>query len=165
MAVSLAGATARSFNTARFHIPTIEAIEADPTLTPEAAAVVGTTAVVGSLGQLFLGHVWFFITSIAIMLIGWCVWAFLSAFIAKTVFEKETTNTGEMLRTTGCAYAPMMLGVLPFVWFLGWLWAVAAIVVGMRQAGEMTTTQALVTTLIGALPAVIAMGIVTATLR
>jgi len=76
-----------------------------------------------------------------------------------------------MLRTTGYAYAPQMLGIFAFIPILGWfasvggmLWSLAAVIVGMRQAGEMTTMQAVITAVIGFLPAMIALITVTAIL-
>jgi len=69
-----------------------------------------------------------------------------------------------MLRTTGYAYAPRMLGIIPFLGFIGWIWSLVAVIIGMRQAGEMTTMQAVITAVIGFIPAIIALGIVTAIL-
>lgn len=164
MAISLQSAAPRAINIARLDIATYEQVEADTSLTQEAGAVVAVTAVVGSLGFLFRGQLWGFIASILIMLIGWGVWAWISAFIAERVFNIQTTNVGEMLRTTGYAYAPMLLGIVPYLGLLGMIWALVAVVVGMRQAAEMTTIQAIITALIGFLPAMIAMGIISAIL-
>lgn len=165
MAISLSDAVSRSVAISRFHIPTFEAVEADRSITTEAGAVVAVTALVGSLGQLFLGNGWVFVTSVPIILFGWVVWAYLSVLIAARIFGKQTTDTGEMLRTTGYAYAPQLLGIVPFLWFAGFVWSVAAIIVGMRQAGEMTTVQSILTALLGALPALLAMSVVIAVLR
>ena len=68
--------------------------------TAEAGVVVVVASVLGSLGSLFVNGLWGFIVTIAILLIGWFVWAWLSAFIAQKVFNVTTTDTGEMLRTT-----------------------------------------------------------------
>lgn len=157
-------AMTRAIGVSKLDIPTIEAVEADTSLTQEAGTVVAAAALIGSLGALFTGKIWLFIASIIITLIGWFVWAWLSAFIAQKVFNKTTTDTGEMLRATGYAYAPQMLGIIPFLGFLGMIWSLVAVIVGMRQAGEMTTGQAILTAVIGFLPAIIAMAIVTAIL-
>lgn len=164
MSISPADALVRSVNIAKLDVPTFEAVEADTSLTQEAGSVVAAVAVIGSLGFLFQGQLWGFISSILVLLIGWFVWAWLSSFIAQKVFSKQTTDTGEMLRTTGYAYAPQLLGIIPFLGFVGMLWSLVAIIVGMRQAAEMTTGQAVLTVVIGFLPAVIAMGIVTSAL-
>jgi len=157
-------AATRSMNVAKLDIPTIEAIEADESLTQEAGAVVALSTLVGSLGLLFTNGLWAFIASILIGLAGWAIWAWLAAFIAEKVFNIQTTNVGEMLRTTGYAYAPRMLGIIPFLGFIGWIWSLVAVIIGMRQAGEMTTMQAVITAVIGFIPAIIALGIVTAIL-
>lgn len=164
MAVIPARALQRSVGVSRLDVNTFEAVEADTSSTAEAGVVVVVASVLGSLGSLFVNGLWGFIATIAILLIGWFVWAWLSAFIAQKVFNVTTTDTGEMLRTTGYAYAPRVLGIIPFLGFIGALWSLVAIIVGMRQAGEMTTVQAVITAVIGFLPAVIAMGIVTAML-
>lgn len=154
----------RAVNIAKLDVPTFESVEADTSLTQEAGMVVGLVAIIGSLGALFRGKLWLFIASIVIMVIGWMIWAWLSAFIAQKVFNKDTTDTGEMLRATGYAYAPQALGIVPFLGFIGMIWSLVAIIVGMRQAAEMTTMQAVITALIGFLPAIIAMGVVTSIL-
>ena len=164
MAISPADALVRTVNIAKLDVPTFEAVEADESLTQESGAVVAAVSLIGALGALFSGKLWLFIASILIGLIGWFIWAWLSAFIAQKVFNVTTTDTGEMLRTTGYAYAPQALGIVPFLGFIGMLWSLVAIIIGMRQAAEMTTTQAIVTAVIGFLPAIIAMGVVTAIL-
>lgn len=147
---------------ARLDVPTFEEVEADTDSTPEAGFVVVVSSLIGSIGSLFVNGLWGFIATIIILLAGWLIWAFVSAFIAKKMFKVETTDTGEMLRTTGYAYAPRIIGIIPFLSFVGFVWSVVAIVVGMRQAGEMTTGQAIITTLIGALPALIGLALVAA---
>ena len=164
MAIDVTRALQRSIAISRLHVPTFEEVEHDESATPEAGTVVAAVAVIGSLGALFRGRLGLFISSILILLIGWVIWAWLSATIARVVFSVSTTDTGEMLRTTGYAYAPQMLGIVPFLGFVGMLWSLVAIIVGMRQAAEMTTVQAVITAVIGFLPAVIAMAIVTAIL-
>ena len=165
MSVDPSRAVQRSIAVARHDIPTFEEVEADTSSTTEAGVVVVVASVIGSLGSLFTNGIGGFIATIVILLIGWFIWAWLSAFIAEKVFNVQTTDVGEMLRTTGYAYAPRVLGIVPFVGaFVGALWSLVAIVIGMRQAGEMTTTQAIITAVVGFLPAVIAIGIVGAIL-
>lgn len=164
MTIVASRALRRSLAIARLDVPTFEEVEADTSSTQEAGAVVVVSSIIGSIGSLFINGLWGFISTIIILLIAWFIWAWLSAFIAEKMFNVQTTNTGEMLRTTGYAYAPRVIGIVPFLGFVGFLWSIVAIVIGMRQAGEMTTGQAVITTLIGALPGLIAVGIVTAVL-
>ena len=164
MSIDPARAAQRSVAIARLDVPTFEEVEADHTSTPEAGSVVVAASVIGSIGTLFVNGFGGFIAFILINIIGWFIWAWLSAFIAEKVFDVQTTDTGEMLRTTGYAYAPRALGLIPFLGFIGAIWSLVAIVIGMRQAAEMTTTQAIITAVIGFLPAIIAMFIVTSIL-
>lgn len=164
MTIVASRALRRSLAIARLDVPTFEEVEADTSSTQEAGAVVVISSIIGSIGSLFINGLWGFISTIIILLIAWFIWAWLSAFIAEKMFNIQTTDTGEMLRTTGYAYAPRVIGIVPFLGFVGFLWSIVAIVIGMRQAGEMTTGQAVITTLIGALPGLIAVGIVTAVL-
>ena len=168
MAISPADALVRTVNIAKLDVPTFESVEADESLTQESGSVVALVSLIGALGALFSGRVWLFIASILIGLIGWAIWAWLSALIAQKIFNVETTDTGEMLRVTGYAYGPQAMGIVPiigpFLAFIGMIWSLVAIIVGMRQAAEMTTMQAVITAVIGFLPAIIAMGVVTAIL-
>ncbi len=153
-------------NVAKLDVPTIEAVEADTTLTQESGVVVAVVAMIGSLGLLFSGSIWGFIASIIVMLAGWWIWGWLASFVAQKVFGVTTTDTGEMLRVTGYAYVPQLLGVfnfiLPIFGFIGGIWTLVALVVGVRQAGEMSTGQAILTSLIAAVPWFVAMMFVTA---
>ena len=163
MTIDPARATARSIQIAKLDIPTFEAVEADTSSTQEAGAVVVVASIIGSLGNLFTGGLWGFIASIIILIAGWYIWAWLAAFIAEKVFDIQTTNTGEMLRTTGYAYAPRALGIIPFIGaFIGGIWSLVAIIIGMRQAAEMTTAQAIITAVVGFIPAIIGVGLVAA---
>lgn len=148
-------------NVAKLDVPTIEAVEADQTLTQEAGAVVATIALISALGLLFAGSIVGFILSIIVTLIGWGLWSWLAAFIAQNVFKSTTTDTGEMLRVCGYAMAPQLLGVLNFIspifGVIGLIWSIVALVIGIRQAGELTTGTAVLTAIFAAVPWLIAM--------
>lgn len=161
MAVDPTRAIQRSIGVSRLDVNTFETVEADESATTEAGVVVALATIVGSLGALFINGLWGFILTIGLGLVGWFIWAWLSAFIAEKVFDVQTTDTGEMLRTTGYAHAPRLIGIVPFLGFAGALWSLVAVVIGMRQAGEMTTTQAIITAVIGFIPYVIGIGLVT----
>jgi len=162
MAVDPTRAIQRSIGVSRLDVGTFETVEADESSTTEAGVVVAVATVVGSLGSLFTSGLWGLILTIGIGLVGWFIWAWLAAFIAEKVFNVQTTDTGEMLRTTGYAYAPRIIGIVPFLGFVGALWSLVAVVIGMRQAGEMTTTQAIITAVIGIIPYLIGISIVLA---
>ena len=161
MSIDPARALQRSIAVAQLDVPTFEEVEADYTSTDEAGAVVVAASAIGAIGGLFSNGLWGLIAFLLIQLIGWFVWAWLSAYIAERVFEVQTTDTSEMLRTTGYAYGPRVIGIIPWIgWIIGFVWSVIAIVVGMREAAELSTTQAVITTLVGIFPATIAMLIV-----
>lgn len=164
MAIDFGGAVVRSVNVAKLDVPTIEAVEADRSLTQEAAFVVGIVALVGALGSLIAGSVLGFVASIVVALIGWGLWSWLAAFIAQNVFKSTTTDTGEMLRVCGYAFAPQILGIfdfiLPIFGFIGFIWSVVALVIGIRQAGEISTGNAVLTAVLAAVPWFIAMMVV-----
>jgi len=79
----------------------------------------------------------------------WVIWAFFIAFVGTRILpEPETeSNTGELLRTLGFAYAPGVFYVfasLPvigsIVQLLVPLWQLAAMVVAVRQALDFSST-------------------------
>lgn len=164
MAIDTGGAIVRVVNVAKFDVPTIEAIEADRSLTREAGAVVVIIAVISSLGLLFSGSIAGYFATIITTLIGWGLWSWLAAFIARTVFQSTTTDTGEMLRVCGYALAPRLLGVFDFIspaiGTIGVIWSLSALVIAIRQAGELTTGTAILTTILAAVPWFIAMAFV-----
>lgn len=164
MAIDPTRALQRSIGVARFNIPTFEEVEADTSSTDEAGVVLVLSALIGSLGSLFINGLWGFLAMIVVMIAGWFVWAWCSAQIAERVFGVKTTDTGEMLRVIGYGSAPRVIGLIPFLGFVALIWTLVTLVIGIRQAGEMTTGGAIITGFLGLIPTVIAMGIVTAVL-
>jgi len=150
----------RSINIAKLHVPTFEEVEADDSSTPEAAAVLVASAIVGSLGNFFLGGFWGFVAMVIATIGGWYVWAWVSAFIAERVFNVKTTDLGEMLRVIGYGSAPRAIGLLPLMGFIATIWTLISLVIGIRAAGEMTTAGAIVTAFGGLIPTLIAYGMI-----
>ena len=127
-----------------------EAVEADKSLTRQAMITVALVAVVEgfvlagvtapiALAQGVLGSI-----------LRWVVWAFFIAFVGTRILpEPETdSNTGELLRTLGFAYAPGLLLIfqyvplinnLPIV-FIVYLLQLAAMTVAVRQALDFSST-------------------------
>lgn len=88
------------------------------------------------------------------VLIGWIGWAILTYLVGTTLF-KGRTNLPEMLRVLGYASAPKLLGLLGFIPCVGWLftltgWILALIagVLAIREAMEFDTGQAIITVVI-----------------
>lgn len=150
----------RALGIARLQIPVFEEVEHNRSLTQEAAIIVLIASIVGSIGGPPRG-MGAFISTVLVNVVGWVVWSVIVAFIAQKLFN-GTTDRGEMLRVTGYAYGPRILGLIPFLSFVGMLWSVVAVIVGIRQAGDFSTGKAIVTAVLGFFPYVIAMAIVVA---
>ena len=126
-----------------------ESVEADKSLTRQAMMTVALVAIVQgfvvagitapiALAQGVLGSV-----------IRWFLWAFFIAFVGTKILpEPETeSNTGELLRTLGFAYAPGLLVVFQFIPLIGGLidplvviLQLAAMTVAVRQALDFSST-------------------------
>lgn len=156
MAINPTRALQRSISIAQLHVPTFEEVEADTSATIEAGVIVVASAVIGSIGALFLAGFWGFLAWIIATVGGWYVWAWCSSEIAKRLFNVPTTDVGEMLRVIGYGSAPRALGAIPFLGLISLIWTLTAVVFGIRQAGEMTTIQAVVTAAFGMVPTLLA---------
>ena len=164
MSIDPTRALQRSIGAAKLDVPIIEEIEADESSTTEAGAVLIVSSIIGSLGGLFINGIWGFIVVLIIQLVGWYIWAWASAEIARRMFNSSTTDTGEMLRVIGYGSAPRVLGIIPFLGFFAFIWTMVVQVVGIRQAGELSTGQAVITAIVGIIPTFIGVAIVTAIL-
>lgn len=85
------------------------------------------------------------------ILIGWIGWAILTYFVGTLLFKGET-NISEMLRVLGYASAPRLLGLLSFIPCVGWIfslagWILALIagIIAIREAMEFETGHAIIT--------------------
>lgn len=83
--------------------------------------------------------------------IAWLVWSALTYFIGTRLFEGQATM-GEMLRVIGFAQAPRLLSVLGFIpclgailAFIGWIWALVASFVAIRQGLDLDNTKTILT--------------------
>lgn len=164
MTIDPTRALQRCISIARLHVPTFEEVEADTSATVEAGAVVAASAIIGSIGALFTGGFLGFIAWIIATIGGWYVWAWASSEIAKRLFKVPTTDVGEMLRVIGYGSAPRAIGAIPFLGLVALVWTLTAVVFGIRQAGEMTTAQAIVTAAFGMAPTLLAYIIILAAL-
>lgn len=160
MAIDLTRALDRSINIARLNRDTFEEVEADTSSTTEAGAVVVATSILGSLGTLFTNGLWGFLAMIVASIVGWIVWSWAAAEIATRHYKVPTTDRGEMQRVIGYGSAPRVLGVIPFLGLISFIWTCIVLVTGIRQAGEMTTGPAIVTAVVGLIPTLIATGLI-----
>ena len=131
-----------------------EEVEADTSATGQAMGVVLLSSVAGGLGAPALagsGVSGFVLAGIAALIL-WGVWAFLTYIIGTRVLAEPQTraDVGELLRTTGFAQAPGILrafggitepGPILFTIFaITSIWMLVAMVIGVRQALDYSTT-------------------------
>ncbi len=138
-----------------------EEVEADSSLTTEAILVVVIVSLISGIGGLLGGvlrgghPISGLLASLLMTLVGYFVWAFVVYYVGTSLFH-GTADYGEVLRTTGYAYTPAILGFFVFIPCLGWLaaligsvWALVAGVIAVRQALDFDTTKAIWTVVIG----------------
>ena len=128
-----------------------EAVEADKSLTKQAMMTVALVAIVE--GFVIAAGITEF-TDLALGALGsilrWVVWAFFIGFVGTRILpEPETdSNTGELLRTLGFAYAPGLLlifesvpliNALP-IFMIVYFLQLAAMTVAVRQALDFSST-------------------------
>lgn len=138
----------RLYKAIMLNVEFYESVEADKSLTRQAMMTVVLVSVVQgfvvagiapiALAQGVLGSI-----------IRWFIWAFFIAFVGTRILpEPETeSDTGELLRTLGFAYAPGLLIVFKFLPIIGVfidplvvILQLAAMTVAVRQALDFTST-------------------------
>jgi len=139
---------------AKLDVTVYEEVEADQTATMQAAGVVALCAVAKAIGASNDDSTSMFIEPIG-AIVGWWIWAGITYFIGKTVFN-GTATWGELLRTLGFANAIGILYVLGVVPLLGGLLnfivsilLLIAGVIAIRQALDISTGKAIVVAIIG----------------
>lgn len=80
--------------------------------------------------------------------VGWLVWSGVAFLIGVRVFGGDS-DYPEMLRVIGFAYAPLAIGVIPWLGFVGAAWALFAAVIAIRASMEFSTRRAIATTALG----------------
>ncbi len=140
----------RMIGAATLDVATYEEVEHDTTATTQAAIVVAIAAIAQGIASP-VGV----ISGIIGALLGWLAFAGLTYFIGTRIF-KGTATWGELLRTLGFAYTVAIFSILGIIPILGilvglivFVWGVAAAVVAIRQALDVSTGQAIVTGLLG----------------
>jgi hypothetical protein len=103
----------------------------------------------------------FFTSLFSTILLGWLLWAVIAYFVGTALEGKSSVM--EMARTLGYANAPQLLGVFVFIPCIGWLVAIAGVllslaagVIAIRESMEFDTTKAVVTAVLGFIVFIIA---------
>jgi hypothetical protein len=142
----------RLIGAAALDVSVYEEVEADRGATAQALTVVAVSSLAAGLGARGFsggdpaGMVFFG----AVALVAWAAWALLTYEIGVHIMPEPQTraDVGELLRTIGFATAPGILrvfGLVPGltapVFAVTAVWMLAAMVVGVRQALDYTTTR------------------------
>ncbi|MFQ5967529.1 MAG: Yip1 family protein [Acidimicrobiia bacterium] len=128
-----------------------DTVEHDDTYTPQAVAVVVVASVLSALGLWFVLDRSFFrlvVLGTIAALLGWLVWAALTYWVGTRLFD-GTADYGEMLRVTGFAQAPRVLGIIPFLGWIGAIWALVATIVAVREGLDVSLGKAIGASVIG----------------
>ncbi|MEW5746499.1 MAG: YIP1 family protein [Nitrospirota bacterium] len=146
-----------------------EEVEADTTAMNQAMLTVILSSVAAGIGTIGRGGVAGIVLGAVAALAGWFVWALLTYLIGTKLLPQPQTQAtlGEMLRTIGFSSAPGLIrvaGIIPgltgIVFFAASVWMLVAMVIGVRQALDYTSTlRAVVVCLIGWLLQVIIIGL------
>lgn len=142
--------TERVIGAAKLEASVYEEVEHDSSAMGQAVAVVLLSSVAAGIGSmLYMDLVTALVVGSIAALLGWLIWAFLTWLIGTKLLPEAQTEAdmGQLLRTVGFASAPGMLrflGVIPGIGGLLVLacdiWMLAAMVVGVRQALDYTST-------------------------
>ena len=148
---------ARMLGAAKLDSHTYEDVERDGRATVQALAIVILVTIASLVGELLNGLlngeeievIRVVIAGVIRGVIGWALWALVTYMVGATILKTEHTEAswGQLARCTGFAQTPGLLNVLSFIPFAGgviflvaFVWSVAAMVVGVRQALDYTST-------------------------
>jgi hypothetical protein len=109
-----------------------------------ATAVSGVGSAIATEANVVLGMLGGALTGV----IGWLVWSAMSLVVGRYAFA-GTSDYGEMLRVIGFAFAPLAIGIIPWLGFVGALWSLVAAVIAIREGLDFTTVRAVVTMVAG----------------
>ncbi len=142
--------TERMIGAAKLNPATYEEVEHDTAAMGQAVGVVLLSSVAAGIGSIqYMGLGDALLVGTIAALLGWVVWAFLTWIIGTKLLPEPSTEAdmGQLLRTIGFAAAPgilRVLGVIPgiggLIVFACNIWMLAAMVVGVRQALDYTST-------------------------
>lgn len=139
----------RIIRAAKLDANVYEEVEADTGAMNQAMLVVVLSSLATGIGSVARGGGGGILAGLLTSLAGWFIWAYITFLIGTRLLPEPQTesNPGELLRTIGFSSSPGLLrifGIVPgltgLVFFLTSLWMLAAMVVGVRQALDYTST-------------------------
>lgn len=80
--------------------------------------------------------------------LGWLLWSFVANVVGTRVFS-GTSDFGQMRRVIGFAYAPLAIGVIPWLGFIGAGWVLVAAVIAIREGMDFSTKRSVATMIVG----------------
>jgi hypothetical protein len=141
----------RAIGAAKLDPAAYEDVEADAGALGQAMAVVAIASIATGIGTAIgaPGEGPGLVGGVIGAFVGWFIWAITMWLVGTKVLPEPETKAdlGELLRTTGFAAAPGVVGLLGAIPLLGGLallaaalWQIAAMVVAVRQALDYTST-------------------------
>ncbi|MCL1593860.1 MAG: YIP1 family protein [Actinomycetia bacterium] len=79
---------------------------------------------------------------------GWLIWSLVAMIVGTRVFH-GTSDFGQMRRVIGFAYAPLAIGVIPWLGFIGAAWVLVAAVIAIREGMDFSTKRSIATMALG----------------
>jgi len=139
----------RMLRAAKLEARLYEEVEADSGAMKQAMGVVVLASLAAGIGSAGRVGVTGMVMGTLAALAGWYIWAFLTYLIGTRLLPEPQTKTthSELLRTIGFASSPgliRVLGLIPglaaFVFPVAAIWMLIAMVIGVRQALDYTST-------------------------
>lgn len=85
---------------------------------------------------------------VATGIVGWFVWSGVAYLVGVRVLGGEA-DYPEILRVIGFAYAPLAIGVIPWLGFVGAAWVLFAAVIAIRESMQFSTQRSVATMVLG----------------
>lgn len=125
--------------------------EADSGLEAQAAVTVALATALSGVGAAIATEANLLVGAAVGMLaglLGWLIWAGLALVVGTKAFG-GTADFGEMRRVLGFALAPLAIGVIPWLGFVGAAWSLVAATIGIREGMDFDTLRAVGTVIAG----------------
>ena len=159
----------RMLGAALLRVDTYEEVERDGRATLQALGIVILVTIASVVGSLLSGDDLEVVNAVIVGIVrgvaSWALWALVTWIIGATICKTEHTEAdwGQLARCTGFAQTPGILNVLSFIpvvggliWLAAAIWSLAAMVVGVRQALDYTSTcRAIIVILLALIPVAI----------
>ncbi len=166
----------RMIGAARLNVHTYEDVENDQTSTKQALLVVILVSIASGIGATAAGDNFIinFLLGMALGIIGWAIWAYITFFVGTKILSTPETHAdwGQLARGTAFAQTPGLLrifGIIPYIGgvivLISAIWQLVAMVIAVRQCLDyQSTKRAIGVVLIGLIPYIILVGIVSSLL-